>query len=180
MSYGVLIPLAIAAQNIDSYIRSAVCADDLENGSVVKLTTRGVATGQGEVWTAVVPSTGNGLTGLWMVYEPEIVVTVSGTAQYKGLDPNPQNFLNLATKVFTVFKPSLGDLVRVTGDALAGSVSTYVNATNSSGGYSLYWGGSQTGSVMSMKLLATTYISIATGAMDTQRVVAYDFEVVGL
>ena len=138
--------------------------------------------GYGEAWNALVPSTSNGLTGLWMVMEPEIVVTVSGSSQYKGLDPNPQNFYVPAGSMMTVFKPSLSDLIIATADCFAGSKSSnmYVNATDTTGGVQLVWGASQTGSVFSMHVVATTYISIATGAIDNQRVVAYEFEILGL
>ena len=181
MTHGVMIQNKVAAMNVDSYNRSAVCASDVDNGNVVVLSAKSTTSGQSEVWTAVVPSTSNGLTGLWMAYSPEVVVTAGA---YKGLDVDPRNFVNTATYVFDVFKPQLGDIVTLSSDCLAGAyvanTTTHVNATDSTGGLKLLWGNSQTGSVLSLKFLAVTYVSIGTGSISNQRVAAYQFEVVGL
>lgn len=183
-THGVLVQNKVAAKDIDSFNRSAVCASDVDNGWAVYLSGKSATSGQSEMWTAVQPATagsGSGLTGLWVAYSPEVVITASA---YKGVDVDPRNFYNLATRPFDVFKPDLGDIVQMTDDCLAGSysggVTTHVNATNSSGGYKLYWGNSKTASVLSMKLLAVTYISIGTGGIDTQRIRSFQFEVVGL
>lgn len=179
MAHNVLIPNAIAAQNVDAWNRSLVSASAIDNGNIVILSGLSATAGEGEVWTAIVPSTGNGLTGVWMAFEPEVVVT---NAQYKGLDPDPRNFFNAIGKVFSAFKPQIGDIVTMTADGLAGTKSTnaYVNATDTTGGFKPVWGASQTSSVFSMHLLETTYISIGSGAIDNQRVTAYRFEVIGL
>lgn len=181
MAHAVLIPNAISAMNIDSYNRSAVCATALDNGNIVKLTTRSATAGEGEVFTAVAPSTSAGLTDLWMVYSgDEIILT---DARYKGLDPDPRNFFTAASKVVSVYKPQLGDIITLTADALAtgaGVGSAFANAIDTTGGIKLQWASSNPGSILSYKLIATTYISLATGAMDTQRMTAYQFECVGL
>jgi hypothetical protein len=180
--HGVLVPSAIAATNIDSYNRSAVCASALDNGMIVKLTGKSTTAGETEVFTAVVPSTAAGLTNLYMVYAgDEVVITDS---RYKGLDPDPRNFFVPATKIVSVFKPTLGDIITVNAEALLGNysagVTTHINAVDTTGGLNLYWGNSQTSSVLSYKLLRVTYFSLATGGIDTQRVTAYEFECVGL
>ena len=179
MSHNVMIPNAIGAMNVDAWNRSGVHASAVDNGNIVKLTGLSATAGESEVWTAVTPSTSNGLTDVWMVGEPEVVVT---NAQYKGLDPDPRNFFVAATKVFSCFKPQLGDIVTMTADGLAGtkSTNTFVNATDSTGGLKPVWGASQTGSVFSMELIETTYISLADGSIGNQRVTAYKFVVVGL
>jgi hypothetical protein len=184
MSHAVLIPNQIAAMNIDAFNRSCVSASDVDNGNIVILSGKSATAGQGEDWTGVVPSTSDGLTGVWVAYEPEIVVTYSGSYAFKGLDPDPRNFYNKAGNVFSIFKPQTGDILTITADGLAGTyvsgTTTHVNATNSTGGLKPVWGSSQTASVFSMKLLAVTYISIPDGSIGTQRVTAYQFEVVGL
>lgn len=180
MSHAIMVPNAIAARNVDSYVRNAVSATDtVDNGWLVKLTTVSATAGQGEVFTAVVPSTSNGLTGLYMVYDAGFTLTDS---RYTGLDPDPRNYFVPALRVYSVFKPQLGDIFTVTADALAGTISTntFINATDTTGGYKPVWGATQTASVFSAKLLATTYISIGSGAIDSGRVPAYKFEVVGL
>jgi hypothetical protein len=179
MSHNVLVQNAVAAQNVDAWNRSAVAVSAVDNGNIVILSGISATAGESEVFSAIVPSTGNGLTGVWMVAEPEVVIT---NAQYKGLDPDPRNFFVAAGTKFTIFKPQLGDIVTMTADGLAGtkSTNTFVNATDTTGGFKPVWGASQTGSVFSMKLLETTYLSIGSGAIDNQRVTAYRFEVVGL
>lgn len=183
MAYSIFVPRAYASKNVDAWVRSAVCASDLENGNLVKLTTRSTTAGEGEVFTAVTPSTSNGLTDLWIAFEPEIVRTFSGSSEYRNIDPDPRNFLIKAAKVFSVLKPQLGDIYRVSADWFSGSKGasdTHANATDSTGGFFPVWGTSQTSSVLSFKLLATTYFSIGTGNIDNQRITAYDVEVVGL
>lgn len=181
-NHSVLLPNAIAALNVDSKNRSAVYDADIDNGNLVVLSAYSAAAGEGEVWTALIPSTANGLTGLWMVYEPEVVITLSGSSEYKGLDPNPQHFYTAAGRTFSVFQPALGDIITITAEGLAGtkSTNTYVNATDTTGGLKPVWGASQTASVFSMKYLGDTYLSIADGSIGSQRVTAYKFQVVGL
>ena len=183
MSHGILIPVNIAAQNVDAWTRSAVTtATDVDNGNVVKLTTYGVASGEAEVWTAVTPTSGVGLTNLWMVYEPELV----WTGYYRGLDPDVRNFYTVATRIFSVYSPQLGDIIKLTDDNLVtgtgAAVGSFAIATNSTGGLKLVWTSGWTSgtAVLAYKCLAINYISIGTGAMDTQRVTAYDFECVHL
>jgi hypothetical protein len=174
--HGILIPNQIAATNIDSFTRSAVSAVSVDNGNIVVLTTYGAASGEAEVWTGVTPATTTpGLTDVWMAYDPEIVWTGS----YRGLDPDLRNFYTAAGKVYTVFKPQIHDIFTLSTDGIAGSVNTYINCTNT-GGLQPYWTASIGSSVFAAKLLATTYISLGTGAIDNQRVVAYQFEVVAL
>lgn len=179
MAHGVLIPAAIAATNIDSLVRSVTDALDIDNGNVMVMGARSATDGNEEVFEVSVPVTGS-LTNLWMAYSgDEIVVTNS---QYKGLDPDPRNFFNAAGDVFSAYKPQVGDIIVVTDDALAGTftagTSTHVNATNTAWG--LTWGASQTANVLSYALLGVTYISLATGAIDSQRVTAYELECVAI
>ena len=181
--HGILLPEQIAAQNIDSYTRSAVSAASVDNGNIVMLTTYGVLAANKEVFTAVAPSTGNGLTGVWMVYEPELVWTGS----YRGLDPDVRNFYTVATRVFSVFSPQLGDLLRMTADNLVtgtgAALGSFAIATNSTGGLKPVWTSGWTSgtAVFAMKCTSiTSYISIGTGAIDSQRIASYDFEVVHL
>jgi hypothetical protein len=180
MAYGILIPNAIAATNIDAWNRHAVSATAVENGCIVVLATKSTTAGESEVWTATEPATG-ALTGLWMVYDPEIILTAS---KYKGLDPDPRNYITTVGDVFSVYKPAVGDIITVSADCLLGSysagVTTHVNATDTTGGFFLYWGNSQTSSVLSYKLLGVTYMSIGTGAIDSQRITSYQLECVGI
>jgi hypothetical protein len=176
MSNSVMIPNAIAATNIDSFNRTGVSALTLYNGNLVILSSYGAAAGEAEVWTAIVPSTGNGLKDVWMVYDPELVWTGS----YRGLDPDVRNFSVVIGNVFSMFKPQKGDIITLTGDGIAtgsGVGDNYIIATDGAGKQPV-WNNTVSTSVFCAKYLALTYISIGTGAIDNQRVAAYQFEVV--
>ena len=180
MTHGILIPNQIAATNIDSYNRSAVYASStVDNGNIVMLTTYGALTGQAEVFTAVPASTAAGLTDVWMVYEPELV----WTSNYRGIDVDVRNFDVPATKIFSVFKPQLHDIFTLSTDGISGTigVNTFINAGDT-GKLQPEWVPTATtnGTVFAAKLLATTYISVGMGSIDSNRVVAYKFEVVAL
>jgi hypothetical protein len=176
--HGILIPDQIAATNIDSLTRSAVSAVSIDNGNLVVLTTYGAASGNAEVWTGATPATTTpGLTDVWMAYDPEIVWTGS----YRGLDPDLRNFYTPATRVYSVFKPQLDDVFTLSTNGIAGTigVNTFINCTNT-GGLQPEWAASAGSSVFAAKLIATTYISLGMGSIDSNRVVTYQFRVVAL
>lgn len=181
--HGVLIPEQIAAMNVDSYNRSvrssASALTNIDNGFVLLLGGKSQVADESEVFLAGTPATGS-LSGLWMAYSgDEIVLT---DARYKGIDPDPRNFFNAWGKVFSAYKPQVGDIITLTDDALGGSyianTTTHINATD--GTMKLTWGNSQTADVLSYKLLGVKYISLATGAIDSQRTTAYQFECVAI
>jgi hypothetical protein len=179
MAYSVIVPVKIQATDIGAYNRVAVCAADIEQGAAVVLTGKSATAGESECWTAVAASTSDGLTGVWLAYSPEVVLTVSGDSVYKGINPDPRNFINKATKTMDVKKPKIGDLWLMSADAFTGakSTNTYANCTNGTDGQ-LVWGASATSSVFAMKYLATEYFSISDGSIGTQRITAYLMEVV--
>lgn len=81
-------------------------------------------------------------TGLWMAYEPEVVVTVSGTKKYKGIDVDVRDFYTPSGEVFTAFKPQVGDILTFTADGITGSKSTNTYAVAANGQYALAWAAS--------------------------------------
>lgn len=180
MAFGVIIPQKTMAQNIDALNRVGIHATvDMENGGVVRLDSKSSTAGEGEVWTATQITTSAGLLNVWMVYSPEIVVTVSGTSQFKGIDPDVRNFKNLATKTFDCFKPQVGDIILMSEDAFdnAKSTNTYAVATDQK--WQLVWGSAAV-SGLTLKYVATKYISIADGTIGNQRITAYEMEVVAV
>jgi hypothetical protein len=179
MANSVIYPLKIQATNVGSYNRAAVAAVDLEQGAAVVLTGKSATAGETEVWAAVPASTSDGLTGCWLAYSQEVVETISGSSVYKGIDPDPRNFINKATKVMDVVKPKIGDLWLMSVDAFTGAkgANTFANCTDSTVGL-LVWGTSATSSVLSLAYRQTSYISISDGTIGTQRIVAYVMEVV--
>lgn len=177
MAHNVLIQRVVGAKNVAIWNRSAVHATEaFDNGNLVSLGALSTTDGEGEVFQAAVPATAT-LDELWMVYSPEIVVTVDGTKKFKGIDIDPQDFEVPALTVMDVYKPQVGDIITMTADGLAGTKSTneFVVATDAS--KKLTWAAAAI-SGMSYKLMSTEYISIGTGAINPQRVTAYRFQCV--
>jgi hypothetical protein len=174
MTNAIVILNKVAAKNVDSYNRSVVSGSDIDNGWVFYMA--GINnSGSSEVWDVRQPTTGS-LNGLWMAASPEIVTTA---AKYRGIDPDPRNFTNSASYVFDAFKPQIGDIITLTADALitgAGVGSPFAISTLDS--YKFTWSAAAYGAgLMVLRWLQTTYISIGSGGIDTQRVVAYRFSV---
>jgi hypothetical protein len=181
-THAVAILNKVQATDVGSYNRVARSASDIDNGWVMQLATRSSTTGEGEVWVGTIAAGGAGLQHLWMAYSPEVVEVVSGSNVFKGIDADVQNFYNIAGEMIDVFKPQIGDLITLTGDAFTtgtGAASAYAVATAAD--FKLNWAAGAV-SGLSLKYLATTYISKGTaGAIsETQRVVAYQFEVVAI
>jgi len=176
-THSVLIPEAIMATNIDSLNRNVVDAADIDNGMVFASGSIPHTSGSmAEVWDIHVAATS--ASGLWMAYSgDEVVVT---NAQYKGLDPDPRNFYNAAGKVFSAYKPQVGDMILLTAAGLQGTFSagTTTHVVASSGSWVMGWATTANGSALSYILQTVKYISLATGAIDSQRVTAYEFECV--
>lgn len=168
----------VAASDIDAYNRSAsASAVDIDNGNVFRLDSQSSASGEGQVWAITAPTTSaSTLDNLWMACSPSVVVTVSGSKQYKGINPDPRDFYNIAGDVLDAFKPQPGDIITLTGDAFTNSISTNTFANSADGSYKLTFGSAKTANALSFKVLATTYVSIGTGAIDNQRVTAYKLE----
>jgi hypothetical protein len=177
MSHGILVQNKVAALNIDSLNRSVICSgSDIDNGFVFNLLTQStVATSGCEVWVATQIASGS-TTDIWMAYEPEVVTTVSGTQKYKGINPDPRAFYNPAGTVFSAFKPQIGDILTMTADSLSSS-SKAAYAVATSGTYKLTWGANSVAG-LSLRFLSDDYLSIGSGAIDSQRVAAFKFEVV--
>lgn len=176
MAHAVLIPSAIAALNVDSYNRSVLSASAIDNGNLLTMGAEYTTGSLTEVFAVTAPSSGSNSAGLWMAYSgDEIVVTSSGDSQYKGLDPDPRNFYNIAGKVFSAFKLQVGDIIVVTADAFTGARTSETYAVPTSA-YGLLWSTPGDGSGVVFKYIATTYISLATGAINNQRVTAYKLE----
>lgn len=180
MSYCVLIKNKVMASNVDSLNRSAIAgsAVDISNGNVFRLDTIGSGSAT-EVWTVTAPTlSGSTMNDLWMAGEADLVVTtVSGTLKYRGLNQDPRNFYIPGGTVFSAFKPQKGDIITITADGFTGTAAlAYANSTDSS--YIFTTSASVQSSSLTLKYLATEYISIGTGAMDNQRVTAYRYAVI--
>jgi hypothetical protein len=175
--HSVLIPSAIAAMNIDSLNRSVISASPIDNGNIFAMGAEYTSGSLTEVFPVTQPSAGSA-TGAWMAYSgDEITVT---NAQYKGLDPDPRNFFNAAGKVFSAFKPQVGDIIVLTAEAFSNTFSSHTYAAPILTSYKLQWESAAAASGLCYKYIGATYISLATGAIDNQRVTAYKLECVSI
>ncbi len=176
--HAVLIKNQCAAKDVSAYNRSVVSgstATDIDNGNIFSLLTQGTSGSNAEVWVVAMPTTGS-LSSLWMAASPEVPITVDGTLVYKGMNQDPRRFYNVGGVPFDAIKLVPGDVITLTADALdSGTPQAYANA--SAGTFKWTWGAAPTGSTTAcLRYIATTYISIGSGAIDSQRVTAFKFE----
>jgi hypothetical protein len=177
MAYAVLVPEQVAAKNIDTLNANFVSAGAVENGQLLVKGALSADADKSEVFAVAQPTTGN-LIGVWMAFNPEDVVITVGSNSYKVGDLDPRNFILPIGVVGSMFKPQIGDKILISADGFSGAKGVsdvYGNATNLQD--NLVWGTTQTADVLSFKLLATKYISIA-GGFGSQRVTAYQLECV--
>lgn len=174
MTHTILVQNQVAAMNVDSYNRSVISGSDIDNGWGFMLSSKSSTSGEAEVWNATWTTSGS-LSGLWMAASPEVVLT---DGKYKGIDPNPQNFYNIAGDVFDAFKPQVGDIITLTADAFNSSTpSTYAYVAPES--HKFIWN-TVLPTGLALKYLNTTYVSLgASGSTITSgRVTAFQCEVI--
>lgn len=175
MAYGIVELLAVAAHNVDASVKTFISADDIQNGSV--FTLGAMVSGNEDEFAATKPASANLAKQFYMAASPTRLVTVINGQKYYDLAKDPRAFLNVAGEPIDGVMLKIGDTVRLSADALAGSyvasgsVTTHVVAVD--GAYKLTWA---TGAIsgLSLKHINTSYISVA-GGFGSQRVTAYDF-----
>lgn len=176
--HGVVILNETTSDYNGAYNRTAISGSDIDNGMVFRLDSLSTVDGEREVWSVSLPSaSGSTLSGLWMAYSGDETAVVNG--KYKGLTPDPREFVNMAGYPFPAIKLAKHDIITMTEDALSGSfvsgsATPFVTAGDS---LKLTWGATQTANATSLNLLEVTYISLpTTGAPNSlQRVTAYRF-----
>ena len=177
--HGVVILNETTSDYNGAYNRTAISGSDIDNGMVFRLDSLSTDASEREVWSVSLPSaSGSTLSGLWMAYSGDETAVVAG--KYKGLTPDPREFVNMAGYPFPAIKLAKHDIITMTEDALSGSfvsgsATPFVNAAD--GSKLLTWGATQTANATSLKLLEVTYIPLpTTGAPNSlQRVTAYRF-----
>lgn len=114
----VLVQTHVMAMDVDALNRVGVATTNVENGTALVCSGQSANAGQKHVFS-VAPASAVA-KDLWMAYSPEVNSIVSGTNEYRGLDVDPRNFVNLANRPFDMFKPVAGvDLIQVTKDFFA-------------------------------------------------------------
>ena len=182
MSYGIIVPLKVAAHDVGSYVRSAISATTaLENGNMVVLNTgQSTSDGKGECWLATQPATATLTKGVWMVAETEVVETVSGNYSFRLGIPDPGAFEVAEGEPFRVIRLNLGDVFLMSADVFSGSKSSNGFAQVTDAHYDWVWNSTVGSGTPALAYLATSYISIPDGSIGTQRVAMYKMEVAAL
>jgi len=178
MTHNILIQRMVGAKDVSIWNRSAVHASvAFDNGNLLSLGAFSTTDGEREVFSAAVPATAT-LANLWMVYTPEINLTIDGTKVFKGINVDPQDFYIPALTVMDVFKPQVGDILTMTADGIAtGSGAESAYAVAADGVKTLTWAAAAI-SGLTFAYRRTEFISIGTGGINSQRVTAYTLECV--
>lgn len=114
MANTVLVLSRIAADNVDAYNRSAICSEDVMNGTVVTLESGFSETaGKEFVWTATPLDNADKHAQYWMACAPEVNVLADGSLLYKGISVDPRNYTNVKNTEFDVFSVQIGDCVQI-------------------------------------------------------------------
>jgi len=170
MAYSVLIAGEIAAKNIDSLNKFGKATFAVGNGHVVALGDKSNVKGENDVYNVNEPA--NAATDIFYMVNEPVNVLVNG--KYSGLTDDPREFNIPAGKVFTMYKPMVGDEIVITKDDIegkkndAGVTNTYVvPAKNTT---KLKWAANANGVSLAYKHVGDTYVSIG-----NERVEAYRF-----
>lgn len=171
----VMVPTLVAAKNVDSLNASFIDADkDHNNGEIIAAGNYG----KDQVYeTAEVTD----LHNLYMVFSPEdTIITDAMGNEYKIGIQDPRNFTNVKGRVFSAFRPQVGDKVLLTAEAFDAEVTD---------DYAVAEAGKNTLKVanapvdgLSFKIIdKETYVSIGGAtAIGSQRVAAYLLECVAI
>lgn len=153
MAHTVCLQSAMASLNIDSYNRVAIHSADLDNGSLVALTSQGldpdgvVNALYNEVWTAIAPDADH-LADLWLVRSPEVSVDSHGY-----VNGNMQDFYNPADKTFDAKLLSKGDVIVISAEGMAGTKGTNTYAVAVAGSTKWNWAAAPIAAGFSAKLI---------------------------
>ena len=179
MAKTVLVPTDIVAKNIDAYNRTVINDADIDNGAVFQMGALSTDADKKEVFEIATPETGAGLKNLWMAYSPEVVLTVSGDFQAKGIDADPRNFTNVKGIPFDAYKIQVGDLVTMTAEGFSAPYNHEAYAVAQNGSNKLAFAGAAIEGV-TYKVLGETQIVIASGNVGSNAVKAYLLECVAI
>lgn len=166
MAYSVLIAGEIAAKNIDSLNKFGKADFAVENGHVVALGERSATKGENDVYNVKVPATDTLASDVFYMVNEPVNVLVNG--KYSGLTDDPREFNIPAGKVFTMYKPMVGDEIVITVDGIAGTKGSNAYAIPADGTTKLTWTNDISGVSLAYKYVGTAYVSIG-----NERVPAY-------
>lgn len=114
--HNVVIKTRVAAMNIDSYNRTAVCTSDIDNGSVFKLVKKSTTVGEKDVWVAEQAAATD--KGLWIATSPEVVITKVGDLEMKNIVVDPRYFVNNAGRMIDATFLNVGDEIEIYSESI--------------------------------------------------------------
>ena len=142
MAYSILIAGQIAATHIDAFVKSAKCDGAVENGNVVRLTEVSTVSGENEVYVATTPVTASLATDVFYMVNDPINVLVNSV--YAGLIDDPREYNIAASKIFSVYKPMVGDEIVISEDGITGTLTTETHLIPADADLQLNWASSIT------------------------------------
>ena len=170
----VLVPTLVAAKNIDSLNASFIDLEkDIDNGMVFSAGNYS----KEQVYDVAEVSE---LTNLYMAFSPEdTIITDAMGNEYKIGINDPRTFTNVKGKVFSAFKPQVGDKILITAEGIEGSLNDY--AVAEAGNNKLKFAAAAVEGLSYKVIDKNAYISIGgAAAIGSQRVAAYLLECVAI
>ena len=112
----VLIPSLVAAKNIDALNQSFLDAsNDYDNGMVFNAASQTYA-----------PAAISDLHNVYMAFSPEdTIITDSMGNEYKIGINDPRTFTNVKGKVFSAYRPQVGDKILISTDGIEGTADDF-------------------------------------------------------
>ena len=171
----VLIPSLVAAKNIDSLNQSFLDAsNDYDNGMVLNA---GAYDSASQTYT---PDAISDLHNVFMAFSPEdTIITDSMGNEYKIGINDPRTFTNVKGKVFSAYRPQVGDKILISAEGIEGTADDF--AVVAAGESKLQYASAAVSGVSYKVLDDSAYISIG-GATNigSQRVSAILLECVAI
>lgn len=168
----VLVPTLVAAKNIDSLNASFIDTNaDYDNGAII-------AAGDYSKEQVYSVAEVEDLHNLYMVFSPEdTIITDAMGNEYKIGINDPRTFTNVKGKVFSAFRPKVGDKVLMTAEGFSGSAADYAVAEE--GSNKLKFASAAVDGLSFKVIDDAAYITIGGAtAIGSQRVAAYLLECV--
>ena len=170
----VLVPSLVAAKNIDSLNASFIDAsNDYENGAII-------AAGNYSKEQVYEVAAVSGLHNLFMVFSPEdTIITDAAGNEYKIGINDPRTFTNVKGKVFSAYRPQVGDKILISAEGIEGTADDF--AVAAAGESKLQFASAAVDGLSYKVLDDSAYISIGgASAIGSQRVAAYLLECVAI
>lgn len=170
----VLVPTLVAAKNIDSLNASFIDdTNDYENGAII-------AAGDYSKEQVYEVAAVSDLHNLFMVFSPEdTIITDAAGNEYKIGINDPRTFTNVKGKVFSAYRPQVGDKVLISAEGIEGTADDF--AVAAAGESKLQFASAAVEGLSYKVLDDSAYITIGgANAIGSQRVEAYLLECVAI